>query len=114
MINDFNIINPKTDKNRPFFDKKRGLFVFKLPNNYKYYIEVSGLDKYGNVEYYFLLSKYVFDSNCRFCNKDDYGRFKIHVGEELKNYIDREFTERGNLNINFIESRDKYDIYKIE
>lgn len=110
----YEVINPVVDTKRPFFNEKKGLFIFNTPITYRYYVEcaVTNADT-GGREYYILLGKEHFDSNCRLCQTDGYGRCKIRVKGELKDYIISETKARGNIDISYVESEDTYDIYAI-
>lgn len=115
----FNILNPKIDNKKPFYNSKKNIFYFKVDKPYKYYIEVSNTKDDDSIEYCILLSTVEFDENCRKCSVDLYGRCQIHPLGEFKNYIKRECTERGNINCNYywnVELAEgiNYDVYCIE
>lgn len=111
----YDILNPVKDNKRPFFDEKRGLFYIPVKTNYRYYIEAAITNaENGGREYYILLSNIKFDENCRLCNVDGYGRCKIKVKGELKDYIIQESSYRGNIDVTYMETEDVYDVYLIE
>ena len=115
MITKYDIINPITDKNSPFYNKKKGLFYFHTKSNYKYYLECSRInEKTHDIEFYILLSDKKFNSNCKQCHVDNYGRCQIRPAGKLKNYILEESIERGNFIMDYIESEENYDVYKLE
>lgn len=111
----YEVLNPVIDNKSPFFDNKRGLFCFPLKGcNYKYYIECAVTNQEnGGREYYILLSKKRFDNNCRKCHIDIYGRCQIKVKGELKDYIINETSWRGNIEVNYVESSDDYDVFSV-
>lgn len=114
MINEFNIINPVINKKSPFFDIKRGLFYFPTNIGYRYYLECSKInDKTKDIEYYILLSRNKFNEHCKSCSLDNYGRCKMKPSGDIKNYLIRETKERGNVILDYVESREDYDIYNL-
>lgn len=114
-IYNYNIINPKTNKKKPFLDR-RGFFIVPNINKiYNYYIEASKYNPItGDNDYYLLLSTYEFDEQCKRCRVDDYGRLKVFVTGDIKNYIVQEMNNRGNVKFDYIETIDDYDVYIIE
>lgn len=111
----FEILNPTTDNKRPFFDNKRGLFMFPVKSKYRYYVECANINPNTNIkEYYFLLSDKKFDEHCRLCHTDNYGRTQIKIKGEIKDFILDEIKYRGNVNVTYLESEDDYDVFKIE
>lgn len=114
MIFKYEIINPVTNPKKPFYDFKHKLFVFSVDVDYKYYIECArNNESTGGREYFLLLSDKFFDDNCRKCRVDDYGRCKINIRGEIKDYIIDEIKNRGNVEVNYISSEDGYDIYQV-
>ena len=114
MINQFDIINPVINKKSPFFDEKRGLFIFPTNIPYKYFLECSKINEITkDIEYYILLGKEKFNENCRSCQVDNYGRCKLKPLGIIKDYIKQESKERGNIILDYIESAENYDIYNL-
>lgn len=115
MITKFNVLNPITDKRSPFYNQKKGLFYFHTKTNYKYYLECSSINEKNNdIEFYILLSTEKFDINCKQCHVDNYGRCQIKPAGKVKEYILDQVKERGNFIMEYMESEDNYDIYKLE
>ena len=115
MIAKYDILNPITDKRSPFYNQKKGLFYFHTKSNYKYYLECSKLNEYTkDIEFYILLSNKKFDINCKLCHVDNYGRCQIRPAGKLKEYIIQESKERGNFIMDYLESEEYYDVYKLE
>ena len=115
MITKYDIINPITDKKGPFYNKKKGLFYFHTKSNYKYYLECSRInEKTHDIEFYILISDNKFNINCKQCHVDNYGRCQIKPAGKLKEYILEESVQRGNFIIDYIESEENYDVYKLE
>lgn len=115
MIYNYELIKPVTNKNKPYVDKHK---VFIIPNikiKYRYYIECRVYNsKNYCYEYYLLLGKSKFDEHCRKCNVDNYGRLKIILHGELKDYVVDECNANGNINITYMESKPAFDLWKIE
>lgn len=114
MIFQYEVINPKTIKTLPHYNK-RGEFI--IPNSrtdYKYYVEAA---RYNNItlnrEYFFLFSSIEFDEHCRKCKVDEYGRLHLRTHGEIDSYIKNECKTRGNVNVKYLESTDTYDVYII-
>ena len=115
MIYKYEVINPVVNHKSPFFDNKRGLFCFPVINKYRYYIECAvNNTNTGNRDYYILLSRIKFDTNCRLCDVDNYNRCKVKIIGELKEYVIKETNWRGNINVEHVETNDEYDVFKIE
>lgn len=114
-IYSYNIINPVVNKKRAWFDIKKGLIFMPTNINYRYFVECAlNVDKLGR-QYYILLSNHKFNENCRLCQVDGYGRVKIPVRGELKDYLNSNYNCNCNFNINMklIDSYDIYDVYCI-
>lgn len=110
----YEVLNPVKNNKKPFYDDKKNLLYIPIKHNYRYYIECALINEYnGNREYYLLLSKIKWDTNCRLCNTDQYGRCKIKLNGELKNYIIEESKNRGNIDITYVESEEHYDIFRV-
>jgi len=115
MITEFNIINPVKDARSPFYNKQKGLFYFPTTIGYKYYLECTKINpKNQDIEFYILLGRTKFDFNCKQCHLDNYGRCKFKPAGILKDYIIQESKERANFIMDYIESKEDYDIYKLE
>lgn len=111
---DFDIVNPKTNKRSPFYNKKKGLFYFPTTIRYKYYLECSKFNNNTNdTEFYILLSKEKFNENCNKCSYDNYGRCQMRLNGSIKEYVINESKERGNLIMDYIESKPNYDIFNL-
>lgn len=115
MIAKYKILNPLTDHKKPYYDTKRNLLIIPIRNNYKYFLEAAQYnpDK-GINEYYLLLGSNKFDDSCRPCETDMYGRCKLRVIGELKEYVLDQLEDRGNLEVEYVESGDGYDVYSIQ
>ena len=110
----FEIINPVTDKKRPRYEKERNLFTFPVDVKYRYYIETRNLDENtGEYRYYLLLGINKFSEHCRLCETNMYNSCKIHPRGLFKDYIVRECTERGNVDMNKVDANSDYDIWLI-
>lgn len=114
-ITTYDIIAPVSDKTKPRFFSKINSLVFRLDKKYKYYVEVSRYNKEEDIySYFLLLSNYNFNINCRKINNDNYGRTIIILHNNLLEYIKAESKSRGNINIDYIESTNEYDVYSVE
>lgn len=114
MIFKYEVINPVVSNKKPFYDFKRKLFLFPVDVSYKYYVECAVNDvTTGGREYFILLGNEKFDENCRKCKVDDYGRCQINVRGEIKDYIINEVKVRGNIEVEYSNNEDNYDVYHI-
>jgi len=109
----YNVLDPVKDNKLPFFDEKKGIFYIPLKSSYRHYVAVTSFSKDKGIEYFLLLSKDKFDVNCRLCSTDTYSRVQIRIRGELLTYIANESKERGNLIVDYIESTDYYDVYRV-
>ena len=111
----YDILNPVKNNKRPFFDEKKGLFYIPINAKYRYYVEAAITNQdTGGREYYILLSSIKFNEHCRLCNVDGYGRCKIKIKGEIRDYIIQETKIRGNVNVTYMETENIYDVYLIE
>lgn len=113
-IHKYQIINHTTNAKMPFFDEKKGIFYLPVNHIYRYFVEaVVANTEEGGYDYFFLLSKTKFDNNCRLCNTDGYGRCQIKIRGDMKEYIVSELKGRGTVDVEYIESTDGYDVFKV-
>lgn len=112
QIYKYEVLNPLTNNKKPFIDKRGFLIIPFIHKKYKYYIETA---RNNNSErnYYVLLSDNKFNDNCRKCTVDDYGRLKLILRGELKEYVNTEIKYRGNINFEYVESEESYDVFEI-
>lgn len=114
MIYKYEIISPVIDRKKPHVDKTGAFIVPDIKYPYRYYVEVR---RYNNsifsYEYFVLLSTIKFDNNCRKCIVDNYGRLKVRLCREIKDFVNNEIAVRGNVDFEYIESEDIYDVFQI-
>ena len=110
----YKILNPLIDHKKPYYDTKRRKFIFPVKVGYKYFLEAAQYnpDK-GYNEYFILLGTDKFDDNCRTCEVDMYGKCKLNIIGELKDYIIEQSEDRGNLQVEYVESGEDYDVFTI-
>lgn len=110
----YKILNPLIDHKKPYYDFKRKKFIFPVKVGYKYFLEAAQYnpDK-GYNEYFILLGTDKFDDNCRTCEVDMYGKCKLNIIGELKDYIIEQSKDRGNLKIEYVESGEDFDVFSI-
>lgn len=115
MIYKYEVTNPVVSSKKPHVDAHGVFIIPNIKRMYKYFVEAVSKDPDTYVETnVLLLSETKFDENCRRCRVDDYGRLKINIGDKLRNYITRECKSRGNVNVDYLESEDNYDVYLVE
>lgn len=115
MIYKYEVINPITNKQKPFLNKNKILVIPKPNRKYKYFVEaIFQKPNGGEKNYVLLLGINKFDEQCKKCSIDDYNRLKIRVGGELLKYLIDENNAHGNINIEYLESEDTYDVYEIK
>lgn len=109
----YEVINPVIDSNKAFYDTKKQLLFIPVKTNYRYYVECALNNEFGGRDYYILLSRNKFDDNCRLCKTDQYGRCQIKLRGEIQSYVEEETKYRGNIEVEYVESEDNYDIFNI-
>lgn len=110
----YEVLNPVLDTKKPHVDKRGFLVVPAINKKYRYFIEVARYNpNIFDKEYFLLLSTDKFDANCRTCRVDDYGRLKIKVIGEFKDYVNNIAKDVGNLQVVYIESADNYDVWQV-
>lgn len=114
MIYKYEIIAPITNRKNPYIDSKDFFIVPDFKKIYRYYIEVKRYNLATlNYEYFLLLSDTKFDIQCRKCRVDDYCRLKVKLHGDIKDYTIKEVASRGNVEFNYIESEQDYDVWQI-
>ena len=109
----YEILNPTSSNKKPYYDDKKELFIFPTNENYTHYIEAVQNGEDGGRHYFLLLGKEKFNPNARKCVVDQYGKCKIKVRGEVKEYIVSECKSRGNIELLYDESADTYDVYRL-
>ncbi len=109
----YEIINPVSSNRKPFYDFKKNILMFPTNKKYRYYVETALNSEQRGREYFILLGNDKFDVNCRLCNVDQYGRCKVNIRGELKQFIINETKHRGNIEIDYVESYDNYDVFVV-
>lgn len=114
MIYTYEIIAPVTNRKIPYLDSKGFFIVPNVIKLYNYYIEVK---RYNPTkfcyEYFLLLGVNKFDSQCRKCRVDDYARLKAKLHGEFMDYTSSIMTARGNINMEYVESVNEYDVWEL-
>lgn len=114
-IFNYKVLNPTTDKKKPFLDKNGFFYFYIKEKNIKYYLECVTINTEKQIkEYYLLVGENKFDEHCKLCHVDDYGRCKFKPRGELKDYIVNEMNDRGNLNVIKTDSNGLYVTFLIE
>lgn len=110
----YEVLNPIVGDKSPFFDNKKGLLFFNAKGcKYKYFVECKTITD-DNENYYLLLSENKFNKNCKLCQVDNYGRCKIKLKGEFKDFVINETTYRGDIMVEYVESNEYYDTYIIK
>ena len=113
-IYQFQILNPIIDKKKPHIDKYGVFIIPKIMKYYNYFLECCRFNNnIGFKEYFILLGYTKFNVHAKKCHVDNYGRLKLNVAGDIKDYITNEVTDRGNINVEYLSSETDYDIYKI-
>lgn len=107
----YDILNPIPDKSKPFV--KKGILYIPIEENYKYFIEAAQDNTYGGRDYFLLLSTIKFNPNCRTCSRDGYGKLRLRLKGEVKDYIYDKCEREGNCDFEYVESADTYDVFSI-
>ena len=114
MIHKYEVIAPITNRKIPYLDN-RGFFIIpSIKKLYKYYVEVKRYnpDKFY-YEYFLLLSTFKFDTQCRKCRVDDYGRLILKLHDELLDFASGIMRACGNVDAKYIETEEDYDIWEL-
>lgn len=109
----FNIVKPKIDRHKPYYEVGRNRFFFPVHKSYMYYLEVSTTDENNIITYYILVGKDKFNDNCRRCEVNGLGNCRIQLHDALKDYVIKECNERGNITCTLIDENSDYDTYMV-
>ncbi len=112
-INNYDIINPVASTKKPYFDTKKELFIFPIKRKYRYYVECALWGNDGGREYYILLGMEKFNPHCRLCKVDQYGKCSIKLRGEIKDFVEQETKSRGNIEFEYMESTEDFDVYVV-
>lgn len=112
----YEIVNKKTDRTRPFFDKESGLFVCRIPKIYHWYCIARVFNIQDNeYDYFILFSDVKFAENCRKCHIDDFGRYRLRPGKDFAKWLLEYYdVDNGNFDVKYMETIDNYDVYSVE
>lgn len=114
-ITTYDVVSPVIDKHKPFYFINRNSLVLRLEIRYNYYVEVCRYNNETNsYNYYFLFSKQKFNTNCRNLHIDNYGRYIIPLHGNFNDYVKQECMNRGNINVEYLESTEVYDVYSVK
>lgn len=114
QIYKYEIISPMTIRTKPFIDSRGKFVIPNINKQYKWYLEAN---RYNPVtlykEYFVLISETQFNEHCRKCKVDNKGRLILDIHGEVEDYIKSEAKVRGNVNFDYYESTDYYDVFII-
>lgn len=113
-ISKYQILNPLTDRKKPYYDNVRNQLVIPVKRKYKYYIEAA---QYNYIttskDYFILLGVEKFDDNCKRCEVDGYGKCRISIKGEIKEYIIDTIKDLGNITVEYQETDGLYDVFNV-
>lgn len=107
----YKVLNPISDKTRPYLQK--GILYIPIDEPYRYFVEAAQDNVYGGIDYFLLLGKTKFSPHCRLCQYDMYHRVKVRLKGEIKEYVEDICREEGNINFEYVESAEDYDVFSI-
>lgn len=108
----YEIISKNIRKDKPYLNSKNRLVLPKC-NKYNYYIIAEQYnDIINDKEYFVILSETKIGNSFIKCKKD-LGNINIIPTGAFKDYIYNELSSRNNLEMEFIESENGYDVYHI-
>lgn len=111
----YTVLTTTTDSKKPFFDEKKGIFYMPTKKKYRYFLECGNFNKATKgTDYFILLSDVKFHENCRLCRTDDYWRCQIKVKGDIRDFIKSESADRGNVDVEYVETIENYDVYSVE
>lgn len=112
-IFDYNVVKKPVNK-YPRYDAVTGVFYVKLDKVYSYYVAATRLNEKGVKEYFLIFGNTKFDDNCIKCGIDSYGRYKLKLNDDFKNFLKTMQDIEVNVNITYIESSDNYDVFLLD
>ena len=107
----YEILNPVSDVTKPFI--RKDIFYIPLKKCYNYYIEAAVTNELGGRDYYILLGTNKFNPHCRRCSTDGYGRVKIKLQGDIKDYVYTICERNGNIDVVYTESTENYDAFEL-
>lgn len=111
---DYRLTNHKDS----YYDSENDLLVFRVVGKYKFVLQTRRLNSNNEYDYFIILSENKINNNCRSCKRDDYGRFRIKLYGDTKDYLNSICEDNKcktiNVKIEFVESLDKLvDVYEL-
>ena len=107
VIVKYNVLNPHIDKKKPYYDLNKELLIFPVKSKYRHFVEASQYNKEKGVnEYFLLLGTKKFDDSCRLCEVNEYGKCKVKLKGEIKEYVKDIAAERGNIECYYVETEE--------
>lgn len=115
MLYKYEILNPVIDTKKPHVDTHGVFIIPKIRRNYKYFIEAISRDPNTQEKSFVLIfSLTKFCEQCKRCRVDNYGRLKVPIAGDLREYVVQECKSRGNVQVEYVESEEVYDVYSVE
>lgn len=105
----YSIIPKNTNRQYPRFDKSKNILYLKIDKVYKYYAEA----KEVNDKYYLLFSNEKFDDNCKTCNIDSYGRYRLRLSNVFRDMLNNILDIDCNIKLTYVETIDSYDVFEL-
>lgn len=110
----YEIIDKKLDRLKPYYDKKKSLLIFRIQGAYNYYCQARKYNPETNdYEYFLLLGKTRFNDNCNIFYRDDFGRYKIRATDKLRIYMESITIDNANFELDCVDSNEYYDVWQI-
>lgn len=110
----YNLIDPAVNKTKPYYNFQTDTFVFPIKHKYNWFVQAYDINEVTRrKEYFLLLGKEKFDDGCRRCDCDGYGKCRVHLTDEFKEFVISECKSRGNIIVEYSESDEGYDAYNV-
>lgn len=112
MIYNYEILNPLPVKDKPRYSSKGELLVPNIKSSYKWYLEAARNNtKTCDREYFLLFGDTKFNHSCK--RIYNYGGIaSLYITGEFKDFVDREISSRGNIEVEFVECEDDFDVWR--
>lgn len=112
-INEYKAVNPVFNKEKPFLGNHNQLIIPMKGFFHKFYM-IAARDDHLNERFFILFGYDKFDDNAREIKKDDYGRLKVNLNGNFKNFVKEQLSKRKNLDLCYTESKCGIDIYEFK
>lgn len=113
MIYNYEILNPVPIKGKPGYNNKGDFIVPNIKTSYRWYLEAARNNlETCDREYFLLFGDTKFDYSCKRIFWSN-GKANVAISGEFKDFVDKEIKYRGGVELEYYESEQDFDSWRI-